>query len=737
MADIIGEIMAALSQKAVQNAINSYPKHWNDQQKIEALLKRKDAVGVALRKAKVMADESGEIDSTKVVARLVGLNPQGRVKGNSQTGKTNPNATVLDKAKSYVASAQAGLANSTVGLFQLNDMVADGLGKGINKVFGTNIDTNALARTNAANDELNARADRSRLAANRTGGDWVKGGTEIAATLPLYMVGAGGATTTARVIDQGVRGAGVAALSRADNNEERLYKMGLGALGAGVGQLGGEVVGAGLSKVAGKAANVKAGKLKPKYQEVDNLGKKYDVPTSPGDLVGKGILQSTESHLNRLPVVGNTKFMEGQAKATEKASKKVVKQLKDTMSATDFKAVPKIEKAANAGDPNAKRVLGVINNAGDDSDKVIQASLEVTKWRKKQIAKNLYGNVAKEVEKTGNDIVDVSNTRAALTKILDEQNSSISPNEVVVREVEKRLKYLDDPNRPQTFKNIRELRSKLGNLADQYGNPVNVQADNYASTVFRSIRQAVTKDLDNFATTSGGKVKEAYNKADKFYAKAIANTDKSIESAIKTNKPDEIYDKFSKAGKGDNAQILVSSLDPKGRDALRLRMAEKALDKAWHETSESFSPAQFAREFEQLSEPYSKFFTGEAKKEMDGFVKLMRHVERAGSFRMNPPTGVRATDIGIAATAIASPTTAATGAGIAFIAKTLFTTKAGKNLLLAASELPPTQKAAFDNIMKIATKLASSSGSKKGRDTAERVAGTKVSDKDSAALTSF
>lgn len=711
-----------------------------DKQIFDEFVRRKDGLGNNVRTLISRYEDNESPDAREEAARFFGLDIT-QVKGNSQQGSANKNATVLDKAKSYAASAKAGLANSTVGLFQLNDMVADGLGKGINKVFGTNIDTNALARTNAANDELNARADRSRLAANRTGGDWVKGGTEIAATLPLYMVGAGGATRTARAVEQGVRGAGVAALGRADNNEERLYKMGLGALGAGGGQLGGEVVGAGLSKVAGKAANVKAGKLKPKYQEVDNLGKKYNVPTSPGDLVGKGVLQNTESHLNRLPVVGNTKFMEGQAKATEKASKKVVKQLKDTMSATDFKAVPKIEKAANAGDPNAKRVLGVINNAGDDSDKVIQASLEVTKWRKKQIAKNLYGNVAKEVEKTGNDIVDVSNTRAALTKILDEQNSSISPNEVVVREVEKRLKYLDDPNRPQTFKNIRELRSKLGNLADQYGNPVNAQADNYASTVFRSIRQAVTKDLDNFATTSGGKVKEAYNKADKFYAKAIANTDKSIESAIKTNKPDEIYDKFSKAGKGDNAQILVGSLDPKGRDALRLRMAEKAMDKAWHETSESFSPAKFAGEFERLSEPYSKIFTGEAKKEMDGFVKLMRHVERAGSFKMNPPTGIRVNDVGLAVATgvgfVKAPLLAAGGISVTALAKALLTTRAGKNLLLAASDLPPTQKAAFDNIMKIATKLASSSGSKKGRDTAERVAGTKVTEQDSKSLQSF
>lgn len=706
-----------------------------DKQIFDEFVRRKDGLGNNVRTLISRYEDNESPDAREEAARFFGLDIT-QVKGNSQQGSANKNATVLDKAKSYAASVQAGLANSTVGLFQLNDMVADGLGKGINKVFGTNIDTNALARTNAANDELNARADRSRLAANRTGGDWVKGGTEIAATLPLYMVGAGGSTRTARAVEQGVRGAGVSALGRADNNEERLYKMGLGALGAGGGQLGGEVVGTGLSKVYGKAANVKAGRLKPKYQEVNNLGKKYDVPTSPGDLVGKGVLQNTESHLNRLPVVGNSKFMNRQADATEKASKKVVKQLKDTMNATDFKAVAKIEKAANAGDPNAKRVLGVINNAGDDSDKVIQASLEVTKWRKKQIAKNLYGNVAKEVEKTGNDIVDVSNTRAALTKVLDEQNASISPNKVVVREVSEMLENLDDVARPLTFKNIRELRSKLGNLADEYGNPTG-KADNFASSVFSNARQAVTKDLDNFAATSGGKVKEAYNKADKFYAKAIANTDKSIESAIKTNKPDEIYDKFSKAGKGDNAQILVGSLDPKGRDALRLRMAEKAMDKAWHETSESFSPAKFAGEFERLSEPYSKIFTGEAKKEMDGFVKLMRHVERAGSFKMNPPTGVRATDIGIAATAIASPTTAATGAGIAFLAKTLLTTRAGKNLLLAASELPPTQKAAFDNIMKIATKLASSSGSKKGRDTAERVAGTKVTEQDSKSLQSF
>lgn len=731
--------MAKIPKELVTNLIDAQrQKNMTDKEIFDKLARRKDGLGDNVRTLIDRYENDESPDAKGEAAKFFGLDIT-QVKGNSQQGSGNKKATVGDKLKSYAVSTATGIGNVGAGMLQPIAIAGDTVNKGINKAFGTNLETNAEAQVRADNKALNAYSDKQRLKANRKGGDAPRLIGEIGASLPAFMYGAGGSTMGARVADQAVRGAAVGGLQltqEGSDPNQRLYNMAGGAVGGAAGQAGGELIGAGASKFIGKAVNARKGKLKPKYQEVDNLGKQYDVPTSPGDLIGKGIVQNTESHLNRIPVVGNSKFMNKQADATEVASKKVVKKLEDTMTSTDFKAINKIEKAANAGDRNAKRVLGVINNAGDDTNKVIQASLEVTKWRKKQIAKNLYGNVAKEVEKTGNDIVDVSNTKAALTKVLDEQNASISPNKVVVREVSEMIENIDDATRPLTFKNIRELRSKLGNLADEYGNPTG-KADNFASTVFSNARQAVTKDLDNFAASSGGAVKAAYNKADKFYAKAIANTDKSIERAIKSPKPDEIYGKFAQPRKGDNAQILVDSLDAKGKDALRLRMAENAMDKAWHETTESFSPAKFAGEFERLSEPYGRVFTGEAKKEMDGFVKLMRHVERAGSFRMNPPTGVRATDIGIAATAIASPTTAATGAGIAFLAKTLLTTKAGKNLLLAASELPPTQKAAFDNIMKIATKLASSSGSRKGRDTAEKVAGTKVSEQDSKSLQSF
>ena len=115
----------------------------------------------------------------------------------------------------------------------------------------------------------------------------------------------------------------------------------------------------------------------------------------------------------------------------------------------------------------------------------------------------------------------------------------------------------------------------------------------------------------------------------------------------------------------------------------------------------------------------------------------MRHVERAGQFKENPPTGVRLGDVAMIGTALASAPLAVKGASVSLLARTLFTSKAGKNLLLAADNLPPSQQVALDNIMKMATKLAATSGSKQGRETAERVAGTKVSDKDSESLTAF
>ena len=197
----------------------------------------------------------------------------------------------------------------------------------------------------------------------------------------------------------------------------------------------------------------------------------------------------------------------------------------------------------------------------------------------------------------------------------------------------------------------------------------------------------------------------------------VQRQDKAFAKAMQNNKPDEIYNEFIKVGKGDRAKNFYGALDQKGQAALRLKMAEEALSKATNESTDTFSPAKFALEFERLKEPYSQVFKGMDKAEMDGFVKLMRHVERAGQYMENPPNGNRVANMmtnGVGAVAVGLPIYAK-GAAVAGVARMLFTTPAGKRLLLAASELPP-GAAGLNNILGMIEQLAAGAGANAGID---------------------
>lgn len=732
--------MAATDKRLIAKLIEAKRlKGMSDKEIFDEILTRKDEFGGNIRGMTSEFESSGAPNAKREAAKVIGLDIT-QVKGNSQQGSGNKKATIGDKLKSYAVSTATGIGNVGAGILQPIAIAGDTVNKGINKVLGTNLSTGAEAQVRADNKALNAYSDKQRLNANRKGGDAPRLIGEIGASLPAFFVGArGNSTMGARALDQGARGAAVGGLQLTqedDNPNQRLYNMAGGAVGAAAGQAGGELIGAGASKVIGKAVNAKRGKLKPKYQEVDKLGKQYDVPTTVGDIKGGGSIKNIETQLERVPVVGISKLRTTQHDRSLAAATRVSKKFKNLMDETDYKAIPAMQRAAQQGDRNASRVLGIINDAGNDTGKILQASAEVKGWRQSAIATKLYNRVDDEVIKAGNGTVPTNRTQAALTDALDKQAASLAPDGVLLRELTKISDNLANPSKPKTFKNTRLLRSQLGDLADKYGSPIN--GNKAAARVFGDIKKAVDDDIADFAANSGNTaIKTAYKKADKFYAGVMKSKDSAITKAMQSNKPDEVFDKFIKAGKGDAAQNFANSLDDKGRAALRYQMVDDAMTKAWNENKEAFSPAKFAGKFEELAEPYTRLFKGDDKKQMDGFIKLMRHVERAGQFKENPPTGVRLGDVAMIGTALASVPLAIKGASVSLLARTLFTTKAGKNLLLAASELPPTQKAAFDNIMKIATKLASSSGSRKGRDTAEKVAGTKINDKDSAALTSF
>ena len=137
-------------------------------------------------------------------------------------------------------------------------------------------------------------------------------------------------------------------------------------------------------------------------------------------------------------------------------------------------------------------------------------------------------------------------------------------------------------------------------------------------------------------------------------------------------------------------------------------MANQAISKATSSTG-VFSPAKFALEFERMHAPYSNIFNGAEKAQMDGFVKLMRHTERAGQYMENPANGSRLVGVAIGGTAMANLPLALKAAGASAIAKVLFTTKAGKQILLASKDLPPNSPK-LENLLKQSQQLAMSVG---------------------------
>lgn len=732
--------MAAIKKELVTNLVNAWQKQAKSQGKtlggqeiMIKLLKRKDKLGQNMQSLVDSYVDDGSQTPLEDAAKFFGLNAS-RAKGSREAGSVKTNPSVLDTVKSQAASAAMGLADAGAGIVQGNKYVADKINSGVNKVLGTDLDTNAYDRYNKEYEQANDAVDGLRIAGGRGGGDFVRGGTEMAATLPAYLLGGSGATLPIRAGQQGLVGAVVGGARYAEDADQRGKNVLGSAIGSAVGQAGGEYVARGVGKAATKLINAKKGNLAPAYKEIDDLGKQFDVPTSVGDINRGAFTGRAEVALEQVPVLGMGGFREAQNKAAVKATSKTAGKLKQAMTNADYEKLPQIKAAAAAGDRNAARVINVVESAGDDTGRILQASAEVRAFNESNIASRLYDKVDDLVKKSGDDIVTPTNTQARLTQALDEQAASLSPDDVILKELKDIQANLLNDAKPKDFGNMRQLRSRLGSLASELG----VGGKGAASKAIGDLRKAVDDDIAAFALNSGNPaIRKAYQRADKFYREAMKRSDKAIANAMKNNKPDEIYSAFVKTGKGDRASNFYQALDGKGQAAIRYQMAENAINKATNESTGNFSPAKFAGELERLTEPYESIFKGQAKSEMDGLIKLTRHIERAGQYKENPPTGNRVIPWLVAGATAIDPTTAIRVGGLSVFAKAMLTTRAGKNLLLAANKLPETQQAALDNILMNAAKVAAANGAKTGKDVMDSVASAKVSEEENKSLTSF
>lgn len=606
-------------------------------------------------------------------------------------------------------SGLLGLADIGVPVVQAAEYAADGIRGGINKVFGTDLETDRYEKLTKSYKNTNDNHNTVRKA-NKQGADVVRMGANMLLTAPIAGLGGTLKSGVPLVSKAGVEflgknaalGALVGATGVHENNTQRLKSMGAGALGGALGGAVGKKLGDGVAKVV----NIKNNRMKEGVQEVADLAKKHGVRTTAGDLSRNPIIQKTEVAMEQVPFVGTSGVRKAQHDQVKVAAEKVIDQLKTKLDDVDFKSINKIQAAASAGDKNAIRIMGIVNGAGDDTGKILQAAAEVKNWRGQRVASQMYEQVGRLA---GSGAVAPNKTVQAIDNVIA-ADSKVTPNKELLGEISSIRKNLLDPNINTNFKEMRAAQSRLGELVDEWGR------QGKSTSGLTQIRTAIDDDILDFAQSSGNtKLLSELKRANALYGQLQGGKDKAFASSLRSDKPDEIFNQFMKVGKGDKAANFYKNLDPKGQAALRYQMAQNALDKATNESTGSFSPAKFALEFERMSAPYGNIFKGADKAQMDGFVKLMRHVERAGQYMENPPTGNRLVGVLMGGAAVMEPTAMATTGGIAGTLKLLFTTEAGKRILLAARDVPPNSPQ-MANLLMQAQKLAITGGANSAKD---------------------
>lgn len=419
-----------------------------------------------------------------------------------------------------------------------------------------------------------------------------------------------------------------------------------------------------------------------KQAELAQLSEQYNVPLTVGELRGSTGLKAAETQLERVPMVGTRGFREKQSMALKNAAESLVDNI----------------------------TTGV-----DDSGIAIQQSLKARLQKGKDLSRQAYDQVEAAVSQRGvdNKIVPIGTKEAANTllteypDIFDRLPSGTVKSKLQVIAQDTALKtkespILDASGKPITetvqpvasFNDMRSLREQLGN----YINRAYKSAGAVGSKEIRQLqilKDAVETDINTWAETTGNKaVTDAFSNANKVYKNNVAPFKEFIvkKATGDTFDTDLMAKTFIKNDRPQLAKKLMGLLDDNGKSAVKHSILKEALDLGLEtKTDVPFSPAKFANKLERYGNTLKTVFTPYELTQINGFVKLARAAERAGQYAENPPTGLRAGDLGIFTGfgyGIATNPLATIGtAGALKALSTMLTSDVGRKLLTQSAKI--------------------------------------------------
>ncbi len=232
------------------------------------------------------------------------------------------------------------------------------------------------------------------------------------------------------------------------------YGIGLGIAGSALGKAG-EFAGS----LINKARNAKAGNYKPAHQQVMRASEKHGVDILPADLYPNGGTIATATEVaEKIPFINITGKRKQQNAQAGEAAKNAVREQEAKMIKSSYGqegSLANIEKVAKGDSkraPVAKQLLEDIKNSGDDWNKIIKTSGNVSLFEKKLHSDMLSDKVTQLAKPFGN--VPEIKTNNAIDDAIKEVSSQRLPDKGL-------LSLLKGLKEPQSYGGLGGFSQKM------------------------------------------------------------------------------------------------------------------------------------------------------------------------------------------------------------------------------------------------------------------------------------
>ena len=541
--------------------------------------------------------------------------------------KPKPQPAPKPEKPSFLADVGAGMDDIYSGVAQGAEYVADGIRGGVNKVLGTNLDTDRYEKYTKykADEKKTYEQARKGSGAGVNVGRFVG---QIVATLPVAGLSKGygaakvlsgaGAKITAQ---NAAVGGAIGGIGFAENAEQRKNNVIGGAIGGALGGIAGDKIGKGIAKVSQKVVpSAKAAATARVSATVDD---QIEIALKQSNIKMSDLSDDVVAGL-RKDVAAALKS--GKAVNKEAIARKVVLDrvgIRPTHAQLTgdpklWQKQAELAKIQGAGDPLRDKLVqdnvqlaglldDVATKTGGKADDAYGAASGAVDALKGQQAQNkafigaAYDNARKAA---GNDVVLDGRGFAndAITKLDEQYAMSSLPSGVskIIKDIEKNPQSFTLGKSEELIKILnREYKASLQN-----GQPT---SSTYAIGVVRdALETRQSEAMQNLLSTGGNDAAQAYQfarDAYKFNAQQIESIP-LLKDAIKGVEPDKLFQKHILNGNVAELQRtvdLLNNVNPQSVADIKGQVVKFISDKAVNQNGQ-FSPAGMKRALDSIGD---------------------------------------------------------------------------------------------------------------------------------------